>query len=174
MNAYLEAFVILLVPAVSYLVWRVWRLECDLKSVRNHPAMTTPIDFKTFEYVTFQLEPKQYSDYVGYPVQSRFSVASVRDVGDVRRDLKSLATALGYEWKSTPAKSGWEKRDSGPGCDYYNLLRHKVALYTSLDRRKGGDRRKPTASGLAADNMLRESPVAKAVKRAQKKPRRAH
>ena len=114
-----------------YLLWRVWRLESNSVSEQR----------KVYDTVRHMMRTGD----IGKASHMDVLDAELRMSRQVDRECErvfALAAALGYEWKSTPAKSGWEKRDSGPGCDHYNLLRHKVALYTSLDRRKA-DRRKP-------------------------------
>lgn len=108
-------------------------------------------------------------------------IPSAKDVGDVRRSINALARALGYEWKRTDAKEGWEKKPVNPFGfkpltgeareEAIRSIEHainttpnpfcsaRIRYYESGDRRKA-DRRKPTPQ--AAPQAPR------------KKPRRAH
>lgn len=107
--------------------------------------------------------------------------------GRTYRQVVGLASALGYEWKRTDAKEGWEKKPAAPfGFGIGGMTAYRKALEDSIaapiwvrggcnpnghvgDRRKA-DRRKPaltyTANAQGADGKVRKVP--------SKKPRRAH
>jgi len=81
-----------------------------------------------------------------------------------KQGLDELARALGYEWKRTEAKEGWEKKAILTNDDIAQALKTIppypsfgcIAIGTGLfkaayaDRRKG-DRRKPTIAKAADD-----------------------
>lgn len=97
---------ILLVACVLILVWRVWRLEgkaeAGVRAERSLDDVFLPARVKTRSGETI-----------------RAFVATANEVGEVRVELHSLARALGYEWKRTEAKEGWERKNPFYGSPFF-------------------------------------------------------
>lgn len=155
--------------------WRVWRLETRARNIENNAAWLREC-------------------IADRPHRASLSALSERVAGDLAA-VRQLATALGYEWKRTEAKEGWEKKATtvaasivygAPsfGGSTFGCIASGTGLFKAAyaDRRKG-DRRKPVPEIKV--KQFCSSCDEKAVKRAKrqlereinrpaKKPRRAH
>lgn len=146
-----EAVVWMLVLVLfAILLWRVWRLEDRVG--RKGPSGP---DWEHMIKVEGRI-----NDTYGY-------------ARGVDRALGDLARALGYEWKRTDAKEGWEKKAATKPSSYWGLpdedeLDSLSYSLFGVDRRKA-DRRKPaltyTANAQGADGKVRK---------VSSKKRRAH
>lgn len=123
------------------MAWRVWRLEGRAKDIEYNA-----------EWLLGCVQDRAHKEGVS-------AVAGV--AGDTKRSLGLLATALGYEWKRTEAKEGWEKRpatmtaadaiaavkaDVAYGAPYFSCSSIRRVGY--IDRRVS-DRRKPALAKKA-------------------------
>jgi len=143
---------------VVYLSWRVWRLESRL------------------EAFDMALAQKASCAWVSDALNENLS----RCVAGTEQRVKSLAHALGYEWKRTEAKEGWERKSVFADGPWQRKLMGEYLWNNGDDRRKA-DRRKPEiavkqwCSDCDAKNAKRAvSAVEREINRpAKKKPRRA-
>lgn len=148
-----------LVVAVLVLLWRVRRLEVLRDRV---DGLTVNLQQEAIWRTTADSKRPDFEH-----------------VDHISRRVTDLAAALGYEWKSTPAKSGWEKKASlfglGPLAgkareEAISRIEHAInttpspfassliSYYECGDRRKGGDRRKPVAEPKAARTGAKRGP----------------
>lgn len=128
----------ILVVAVIVLLWRVWRLESKMEFYSEHYRKRCDLNAGRMCNVptTDQVEA------LDWLVQCNVDECSSR--------LTALARALGYEWKRTEAKEGWEKKIGPLEVDWeaarerWNNLDADDLGYEvfGIDRRKG-ERRKP-------------------------------
>ena len=137
---------------LAYLLWRVWRLEDTVRS--NDRSVRDALESEAVYRTNGDAQRVAWSEHAL-----------------LHTSLKSLAHALGYEWKSTPAKSGWERKASPFGFkpltgeareEAIRSIEHainntpnqfascRIRYCESGDRRKG-DRRKPTTAKPASD-----------------------
>jgi hypothetical protein len=134
-----------------WLLWRVWRLEYLLEAFDRALMRKGDVDW----------------------LQGALNENLSRCVAGSEQRIASLASALGYEWKRTDAKEGWEKKVTlaealketcGGGTPFASSFRtvhyDDIPKYT-LDRRKA-DRRKP------APDIFVSKPCAKCDARAAK------
>lgn len=161
-----------LLVSVATLLWRVWRLEYRAKDIEDNAKWLR-------ECVAARAH------------QSSLLALSERVAGDLDA-VKQLARALGYEWKRTDAKEGWEKKSILTNADIAEALKAIppypsfgsfgcIASGTGLfkagyaDRRKA-DRRKPSRDQVADRFKFDVDMAKRSAKEAlgKKKPRRAH
>ena len=138
-----------LLVSVATLLWRVWRLEVRANNIEGNALWLR-------------------DGIVDRAHQSSLLALSERVAGDLHRS-NALARALGYEWKRTDAKEGWEKKAATPTL--YDLWTHEAALLNYERDRRKADRRKPVIAKAADDPF--PSPLDRGVT-PKKKPRRAH
>ena len=146
---------ILLAVCVLILVWRVWRLEYLLEAFDRALMRKGDVDW----------------------LQGALNENLSRCVAGSEQRIAFLARALGYEWKRTDAKEGWEKRAPIEGrkidwvwMDEPPRFVHAPSYWADGKERRKADRRKPdlthTANAQGSDGKVR--------KVSSKKPRRAH
>lgn len=119
MNAYETVTWLMVTVTLVTLLWRVWRLESAMKC------------------------SNEYSAWLRDCLNDRVHKSGFNELWE---RFYSLAHALGYEWKSTPTKSGWERKHplSNVCCVSTPLRSDKWGWLDEQpnDRRKA-DRRKP-------------------------------
>ena len=127
-----------MIAVVILLAWRVWRLESRLEAFDRSLMRKGDVDW----------------------LQGALNENLSRCVAGSEQRTHALARALGYEWKRTDAKEGWERKSVNPfgfGIGAYDAYKESVKRAFGApplwihagpaacvaDRRKA-DRRKPT------------------------------
>ena len=141
------------------MAWRVWRLE---KAVGDARRMAVDLVHEEAIFRTSaDAQRASWSEFVA-----------------LNTKVAALASALGYEWKRTDAKEGWERRIGPFSLADMDAYRRAVSAYVSpappLERRKA-DRRKPVGGKVTL--VHGDEPCGfcgQRVPAKKKKPRRAH
>ena len=139
MNAGWIVPVLLLSLACALLLWRVWRLEKEVRRV----------------------DEQECTNYGVLATRIRNSDDSTLAA---RGSMITLARALGYEWKRTDAKEGWERTYAHVKLDNIPIGNNPAVVYHYYAKPKPD--LTYTANAQGADGKVR--------KVSSKKPRRAH